>query len=170
MVGTRLVMHVSESEVLPGELSHPDLLPQGVDDDDAFRDHSAVEVQTIGFQEFSPSFACVAEVRRFVRTVLEPLNLGADCVFECQLVADELATNAVRHAGTMFSVALELTDTFVRVAVRDDSDALPMPQAATSEAVGGRGLSIVMGTALGWGTVPLGVGKETWADVMHPAR
>jgi anti-sigma regulatory factor (Ser/Thr protein kinase) len=163
-------MRVSETAVSREENTHPRLLPKGVDDDEAFKAHSAVEVQTIGFQEFSPSPECVVEVRRFVRAVLEPRGLNPDCIFECQLVADELATNAVTHAGSIFSVAIELTDAFVRVAVRDDADALPIPQASSSEAVSGRGLSIVLGTACGWGTVALGIGKETWADVSSSAR
>lgn len=130
-------------------------------------DHFAVEVQTVGFQEFAPVPGSLAEVRRFVRSVLEPLGIDDDQIFECQLIADELAANAILHAGTGYSVGVELTDSFVRVAVRDDSDSMPVPRVSTAEALGGRGLSIVAGTAQGWGTVPLGLGKETWADVQN---
>ncbi|HEY1828345.1 MAG TPA: ATP-binding protein [Acidimicrobiales bacterium] len=124
-----------------------------------------MEVQTVGFQEFPPVATSLVEVRRFVRDVLEPLGVPSDRIFECQLIADELAANAIQHAGSEYSVGVEMTDDFVRVAVRDDSDSLPVPRISPAEALGGRGLSIVAGTACGWGTVPLGLGKETWADV-----
>jgi anti-sigma regulatory factor (Ser/Thr protein kinase) len=144
------------------------IAPNDAFDYDGLREHSAVEVQTIGFREFAPSAECVGEVRHFVSAALEKAGLDADRVFECQLVADELATNAVLHAGSVFSVAVELTDAFVRIAVRDDSNAPPVEQHSPPEAQRGRGLVIVSGTASGWGTVPLGRGKETWADVSRP--
>jgi two-component sensor histidine kinase len=161
-------MSVGEDVELEEE-EFPKLLPEGVEDDDVFRAHSAVEVQTIDFREYSPSLDVVAQVRHDVGDALQGLGLDAECIFACQLVADELATNAVTHAGTIFSVAIELTEDFVRVAVRDDSSMMPLPHASSSEATSGRGLAIVSGTASGWGTVPLGVGKETWADVVHRA-
>jgi hypothetical protein len=144
------------------------LAPNPAFDYEEPREHSVVEVQTVGFREFTPSAECVGEVRHFVSETLAKYAIGADRVFECQLVADELATNAVLHAGSIFSVAVELTGTFVRIAVRDDSNTPPMQQDSSPEAQDGRGLVIVSGTAGGWGTVPLGQGKETWADVSRP--
>jgi hypothetical protein len=142
--------------------------PNAAFDCDELREHSAVEVQTVGFREFTPSAECVGEVRHFVFEALAKCGIDADRVFECQLVADELATNAVLHARSIFSVAVELTDTLVRIAVRDDSNAPPVQKDSPPEAQKGRGLVIVSGTAGGWGTVPLGRGKETWADVSRP--
>ena len=133
------------------------------------REHSSVEVHTVGFREFTPSVDCVAEVRGFVKETLDGAGVEEDVVFECQLVADELAANAVRHAGSIFSVAVELTEGFVRIAVRDESSERPVQQFSAPEAQGGRGLVIVSGTASGWGTVPLGRGKEIWADVVRGA-
>jgi serine/threonine-protein kinase RsbW len=123
------------------------------------------EVHTVGFQEFTPMPECVGDVRDFVKCTLEKANIDLDAVFECQLIADELAANAVRHAGSIFSVAIELTDVMVRIAVRDESNELPVQKVSTPDALNGRGLVIVSGTAEGWGSVPLGRGKETWADV-----
>lgn len=147
----------------------PLIVPEGVSDDDAFREHSEVELQTIGFEEFPPDLNCVGEVRRFVRRTLDAVGISDDRIFECQLVADELATNSVCHAGTAFSVAVELTDTFIRIAVRDDSSAEPVRRDPNVEATSGRGLMLVSGTSQSWGMVPLGVGKETWADVKSSA-
>jgi anti-sigma regulatory factor (Ser/Thr protein kinase) len=156
-----------DDDAVSGDSEH------GIDRSEVFdygewRDHSAVEVQTVGFREFVPSAECAAEVRLFVAEALAKSKIDPDSIFECQLVADELATNAALHAGSIFSVAVELTDTFVRIAVRDESSEPPVEQHNPPEAQEGRGLVIVSGTASGWGTVPLGRGKETWADVSRP--
>ena len=132
---------------------------------DELREHAMLETHTIGFREFTPSRDCVREVRHFVKESLEHAGLDQDVVFECQLVADELAANAVLHAGSIFSVALEVMPEFVRVAVRDESNSRPKERHFSPEKEGGRGLVIVSGTASGWGSVPLGRGKEIWADV-----
>lgn len=144
------------------------IAPGGVPDD-SIPEHSEVELQTIGFEEFAPDLSCIKEVRRFVRRTLDAVGISDDRIFECQLVADELATNSVRHAGTAFSVGVELTDTFIRIAVRDDSSAEPIRRDPNVEATSGRGLMLVSGTSQSWGMVPLGLGKETWADVKSSA-
>ncbi len=132
---------------------------------DELREHALLELDTIGFREFTPSQNCMRAVRAFVKESLERVGPDQDALFECQLVADELAANAVLHAGSIFSVAIELTRTFVRIAVRDESNDRPVRRRAASGEESGRGLAIVSGTASGWGSVPLGRGKETWADV-----
>jgi anti-sigma regulatory factor (Ser/Thr protein kinase) len=166
-IGYATDMAASESELGLSELNRPKLLPDGVEDNEEFKTHSAIGVQTVDFREFAPSPEGVGEVRAFVREVLEDLNMDEDCIFQSQLVADELATNAMKHAGSIYSVAIEVTERVVRVAVRDDSSVLPTPQAPPLESTCGRGLSIVSSTANRWGTVPLGLGKEMWADVPH---
>ena len=124
-----------------------------------------LEVCTIGFREFTPAPDCVRDVRQFVEETLQRVGVEEDVQFECQLVADELAANAVLHAGSIFSVAVELTQELVRIAVRDESNDRPVEKHAEAGEEGGRGLVIVAGTASGWGSVPLGRGKEIWADV-----
>lgn len=136
-----------------------------VGDRNELSEHTSFEVNTVGFQEFTPSDECVGEVRHFVKHTLDARGVDDDVNFECQLVADELAANAVRHAGSIFSVAIELNDSMVRIAVRDESNVPPTEKPSTPEAQNGRGLVIVSGTAEGWGSVPLGRGKEIWADV-----
>lgn len=131
------------------------------------REHAALEVHTIAFREFTPSPSCVREVRLYVKETLERVGLDEDDVFQCQLVADELAANAVVHAGSIFSVAIELTQELVRLAVRDESNDEPVQHSTTSRDEGGRGLVIVAGTASGWGSVPMGRGKEIWADLIR---
>lgn len=133
--------------------------------EDELREHALLEVHTIGFREFTPSDDCGRDVRHFVKETLGRVGLDHDTIFQCQLVADELAANAARHAGSIFSVAIELTQKRVRIAVRDESNNRPVRRRAAPGEESGRGLAIVSGTASGWGSVPLGRGKEIWADV-----
>jgi len=121
--------------------------------------------ETVGFQEFAPTVKSVAEARRFVGEVLERFTVNADQRFACQLVADELATNALCHAGSYYSVAVELSGAHIRICVRDDSRSLPEIRITHLDSIRGRGLLVVAHTAEAWGSESLGLGKETWADV-----
>jgi anti-sigma regulatory factor (Ser/Thr protein kinase) len=123
------------------------------------------DFQTIGYEEFTPNVASIAEVRRFVRGLLEQHGLKEESVAACELVADELATNALTHTGSFYSVVVEQSEASVRIGVRDDSRILPVLRENTVGSESGRGLHIVSETSSHWGTESLGLGKETWADV-----
>jgi two-component sensor histidine kinase len=82
-----------------------------------------------------------------------------------RLVASELATNALLHAQTAFSVTLAATDQTVLLTVRDDSPALPTRRAAQAMDPSGRGLDIVRIVSHDWGTNEDGAGsKAVWAS------
>jgi anti-sigma regulatory factor (Ser/Thr protein kinase) len=121
--------------------------------------------ETIGYEEFAPDVTTVAEVRQFVRQILENHGFNSQSVFACELIADELATNALKYSGMFYSVAIELSNVSVRIAVRDDSRVLPALREYAIDTDEGRGLSIVSKTSTDWGIESLGLGKETWADV-----
>lgn len=98
----------------------------------------------------------------------------ADCDdrtrFELELIVSELATNAVRHAGTPFRVRVERDGESVRVAVDDRSDDRP-ERVEPDGYRGGRGLRIVDTLASEWGTEPAdGGGKRVWARVDLPGQ
>ena len=59
------------------------------------------------------------------------------------IVASELATNAVVHAKSPFSVVLRAEHSRVRVSVTDDSVAQPLMGERTARADRGRGLALV---------------------------
>jgi anti-sigma regulatory factor (Ser/Thr protein kinase) len=81
-----------------------------------------------------------------------------------RLVASELATNALVHAHTAFSVTLESSDQTVLLTVRDQSPALPTPRVANAMDLSGRGLEIVDIVTLDWGTNQDHAGaKAVWA-------
>jgi anti-anti-sigma regulatory factor len=80
------------------------------------------------------------------------------------LVASELVTNAIMHAGTMMTFRITLRQRSVHIAVHDGSPAAPkiMP-ACDPAAPGGRGLQLVAKMAAHWGWLPSRDGKVVWA-------
>jgi anti-sigma regulatory factor (Ser/Thr protein kinase) len=88
-------------------------------------------------------------------------------VDEVRLVASELATNAVVHAQTEFTVRLEARPDSLRLTVQDGSQTAPAPAQALPElAISGRGLVIVNLISHAWGVDEGqgGDGKSVWAS------
>ena len=106
-----------------------------------------------------------ADARRFVTEAL--LAWGrADLVDDAAVVATELATNAVVHARTGFTVTVSRRpDGSVRLAVRDDSVVPPLPRLAGLYDGSGRGLRLVEAIAGGWTADLLPGGKVVWAQL-----
>jgi hypothetical protein len=85
------------------------------------------------------------------------------------LVVSELATNAVLHARSGFTVVLQLEASgSLRIEVLDGSARLPLHRTATPGAATGRGLAIVQGLVSAWGAEPLDKGKRVWVQLDHP--
>ena len=108
-----------------------------------------------------PVTSSVPEARHFVDRAL-PEACWAD---EVTLLVSELASNAVRHASTPFTVSMQCDGTTVRVEVADHDPALPVPQQPHAEAVTGRGLLIVDALATRWGVEPSADGKTVWFEL-----
>ena len=106
----------------------------------------------------------VPRARRFVCIRLVDhrfLNL----VDDVRLVVSELATNAIQHAHTSFTVTLERVDESVLLTVTDGSPVPPMQLATDLLEAGGRGLSIVDLVSGDWGVIRRpGEGKSVWAS------
>lgn len=86
-------------------------------------------------------------------------------VEDVTLVVSELATNAIRHADTPFTVALERVDQSVRLTVTDGSPVAPVRLVTDLLNTGGRGLSIVDLVSGDWGVIQRGAeGKSVWAS------
>lgn len=111
----------------------------------------------------APEPPSVATARRFVR---EHLNLHdlPSLVDDVTLVTSELATNALAHAGTPFTVTVSASADSVLLEVRDGSASRPVrgdPQDADAT---GRGIAIVDVVSRNWGVVVDGnAGKSVWA-------
>jgi anti-sigma regulatory factor (Ser/Thr protein kinase) len=84
---------------------------------------------------------------------------------DASLVASELASNAIVHAGTEFVVTVSRGADRLHLAVRDGAVAFPSPRRPASLQEGGRGLLLVQAVAVAWGAVPDDGGKVVWATV-----
>lgn len=101
--------------------------------------------------------------REEVRTACEEWDLPA-LLDDALLVATELVENAVRHARTESVLRLELRAGGLSVAVRDGDPEPPVLTASRPGAPGHRGLELVQGRSVVWGTRPsFDGGKIVWA-------
>jgi anti-anti-sigma regulatory factor len=93
-----------------------------------------------------------------------------ELVAPASLIASELVSNVVEHAGTMMNLRLAVRDRRLHVAVSDGSSVRPVPSAAVAGAVRGHGLSIVQAIADSWGWLPTEGGKVVWAVLRTEPR
>jgi hypothetical protein len=149
-------------------------------DVDAFhslcRQHSAVVGAPVALPRLEePPFelACTfpwsgrgpSDARRFVSDTLA--TWGFDhLIDDAAVVTTELATNAVLHARTDFTVSVSRRpDGTIRVSVRDASLVPPRRRQPAVLDGSGRGLGLVAAIAAGWGTDALPDGKVVWAQL-----
>jgi MEDS: MEthanogen/methylotroph, DcmR Sensory domain len=102
--------------------------------------------------------------RGFALGMLEPW-CGEQLAADTALVVTELATNAVLHAGSAFSVSLTLSDGAIRISV---SDTLPLGANGVDQqltAASGHGLGVVAAMATRWGVETVPSGKAVWAEL-----
>ena len=109
---------------------------------------------------FAPDADSARRSRLFVLAHLD--HVPAPTLAVVELLTSELATNAVRHAGTSFTVTVEQLDHEIRVAVTDGSSAAPTPRAPSPAEPSGRGLHILDVLADSWGTEFGDDAKTTW--------
>lgn len=114
--------------------------------------------------EFAARASNVSLARAFVLAHLLEHDLP-HLVDDVALVLSELATNAVIHAGTPFTVVLGGLGDRVFLEVADGSqDGPPMPVERSLE-TGGSGMAIVHALSLAWGVTPqVSGGKSVWAE------
>jgi anti-sigma regulatory factor (Ser/Thr protein kinase) len=106
----------------------------------------------------------VPAARRFVRTALQ--ELGLDGAYEAaEFLASEIATNAVLHARTAFTVQVLREGDVARVCVMDLSPVLPRQRSYGTESTTGRGLRLVATLAAAWGVEQTAAGKTVWFEV-----
>ncbi|MFJ3672491.1 SpoIIE family protein phosphatase [Streptomyces sp. NPDC090106] len=115
----------------------------------------------------------VREARGFVHTCLCDWDL-ADLSDDLVLIASELVTNALIHAGSDVDLRLRVSGDRVRLEVRDSDSDPPVPTAysltdeGSARAEHGRGLYLVDALAHTWNTSPSGRGKTVWLEMDIP--
>jgi anti-sigma regulatory factor (Ser/Thr protein kinase) len=122
-----------------------------------------------GSADLRRSFAADARApraaRQFVIDTLEQSGCGA-LTDDAAVVIAELASNAVEHAHSGFTVALSRDGRTVRIAVTDGAANPPTPRDPSLLASSGRGLAMVSALAARWGADPLVDGKVVWAELV----
>jgi anti-sigma regulatory factor (Ser/Thr protein kinase) len=104
----------------------------------------------------------VTQARRYARSLVD--DAPADVADVVELMVSELATNAVRHAATRFTVGVERDDAGVRVSVTDSGPGRPTVRSPRPVEPTGRGLQIVRALSDDWGVTTLDDrdGKTVW--------
>jgi hypothetical protein len=126
--------------------------------------HAAVN----GLDHYDRFFVATPSVLRnmrlFVRDALH--DWGADDLGTmAEIVASELASNAVQHARSPFRVSISRPSTAIRIEVRDASFKRPECIRANPSRAGGRGISMIAAISHAWGTRDEVDGKTVWAEV-----
>ncbi len=103
--------------------------------------------------------------RRFVVDALERCGHGGALLDDARLVVTELATNAVIHAKSPFSVVVRPHGRGVHLSVRDSSRVAPAVRGEDPKAISGRGLRLVATLATEWGVEFMANGKAVWAEL-----
>jgi anti-sigma regulatory factor (Ser/Thr protein kinase) len=99
--------------------------------------------------------------RRFVASLL--VDVPAEKREMAELLVSELATNAITHAESDFTVEVERNDDEIRVEVSDQGTVLPALRMPSENDPHGRGLHIVSKLSDAWGSrVNPGGGKTIW--------
>jgi len=116
-------------------------------------------------REFPPVPEAAGAARRFVAEALRQWGHSDALVRDAQLVISELATNAVLHTGSRFSVLIRGEDAGVRISVADQSPLPPSLKHPPQEVSSGRGLQVVSALTSRWGVEPAPDGKTVWAHL-----
>jgi serine phosphatase RsbU (regulator of sigma subunit)/anti-sigma regulatory factor (Ser/Thr protein kinase) len=117
---------------------------------------------------FEPEPTAVAAARRFVRNTLISWGLSSldELVTDAVLLASELVTNAIVHAGTPVQLTCRLDGTNVEVSVLDRHPALVIPDppgaAAEVDRPSGRGLVLPAALSSSWGVTYAPAAKVIW--------
>jgi anti-sigma regulatory factor (Ser/Thr protein kinase) len=111
---------------------------------------------------FPPEANTVPSARNFVLGVLGAWHLEGE---NAGLLVSELATNAVVHGRSDYTVRVELLGDVVRVEVADDNPRQPTVSFVSSGSISGLGLWVVSKLAKQWGSRPNGEGKTVFFEI-----
>lgn len=118
--------------------------------------------------ELPPAETTVWSVRRLVAETLQLWGWStSDRCKDAIMLASEIVTNAVEHAGSETSLVLELAQSgrWLRVSLADNSSVRPMVQEMDHRRRRGRGMQLVENIAQRWGVDHLPDGKRVWFEM-----
>ena len=113
---------------------------------------------------FARATTVPAAVRRFIEETMQEWDAAVP-LDDLVLIGTELATNAIKYAGSDVIVTLATVDGRVRMTIADGSPALPVPSPLDLSSPSGRGLRIIDVLATSWGFERHADGKTVWAEI-----
>jgi anti-sigma regulatory factor (Ser/Thr protein kinase) len=129
--------------------------------------HTPVSAGTEAKAQFAAAPDAPRRARHFVAGVLREWGYGGVFLDDAQLIVTELATNAVIHAGSAFSVVVRAGEDGARISVADGSCRRPQVRPADPLATSGRGLRLIAALTDHWDADINPDGKTVWAE-LHP--
>jgi anti-sigma regulatory factor (Ser/Thr protein kinase) len=117
------------------------------------------------FRRFPADNGAPRAARHFIGDVLKQWGFSRKLLDDAQLVLSELATNAVIHARSPFSVLVRSDDSRLRLAVQDSSRVMPTCRFGLPKGMPGRGLHVVAALSSAWGVDATSDGKAVWAEL-----
>jgi hypothetical protein len=120
--------------------------------------------------ELTASFPAEREspgrARRLAACELRRWGHDEELVNEAILVLSELASNAVIHAGSPFTIRVQSRDSLLRIAVRDQCPPLATANGARGLRVRApHGLAVIQALSTQWGVEDTADGKIVWAEL-----
>ncbi|HEX4115345.1 MAG TPA: ATP-binding protein [Solirubrobacteraceae bacterium] len=103
--------------------------------------------------------------RRLVLSVLTEWDCGPGLLRDAAVVVSELATNAVLHAASSFSLSVTLEGSVLRIAVHDAGPLSATVQGGGLSPQPTHGLGLVEALSLRWGAKGTARGKAVWAEL-----
>lgn len=114
--------------------------------------------------EFEAASESVRDARRFVTTTMDDWGATEQSA-DVALLTSELATNAVIHAQSRYTVTIVRLPDRVRVVVADGSPTIAHRRHYSPMSGTGRGLGMVADMAAAWGMEPTDRGKIVWFEI-----
>ena len=122
-----------------------------------------VPLETVDSLRLPPDRTASAQARKYVRERMRAWGFDP-AICDAELLVSELVTNSVLHARSSVRVEVVRVERGVRVAVYDDSPAVPRVRRYGPDAATGRGMLLVQRIAQRWGVEPCEYGKCVWFE------
>jgi anti-sigma regulatory factor (Ser/Thr protein kinase) len=118
--------------------------------------------------EFAAERVSPGRARRLVLRALTEWGCGPGLLQDAAVVVSELATNAVLHAASSFSLSVTLEGALLRVAVHDARPLSVTVRGGGLSPQPTHGLGLVEALSLRWGAEGTAQGKAVWAELGVP--
>jgi len=131
---------------------------------DAVREVCGLHSDVIATRSFPAELDSVRAARHVTAGLLDGGSVR-ELAEDAAIVVTELASNAVLHASSGFTLTISRSAGMVRIAVRDNSPLVPRDDHRPFDVAAGHGLSVVAQLSRAWDVEGLPDGKVVWAEL-----